>query len=203
MDQELKASLIETYDRHAKERDKSEIEPWKAEERDYFLNLLKKEQKKFLLEIGAGPGRDSKFFKDNGLEVIAIDISTEMVKLCKKKGLKAYVMDFYNLKFYPETFDAVWALNCLLHVPKKNLPKVLEGIRNVLKPNGLFYMGVYGGPDSEGVWEDDHYWPQRFFVFYTDEHIQEVVQEYFELVYFKTIPTGGEIHFQSLILRKK
>jgi hypothetical protein len=45
----------------------------------------------------------------------------------------------------------------MLHVRKADLGFVLEEIKNVLNPSGLFFMGVYGGEDSEGIWEDDIY----------------------------------------------
>jgi len=204
MDYEMKINFAKIYDRYAQDRDKRGPATWKIQERDHFLALLKEEQKKTLLEIGAGTGRDSKFFKDSGLKVISTDMSFEMVRLCRKKELTAFVMDFYNLEFLEESFDAVWALNCLLHAPKKELPKVLKGIRAVLKPTGLFYMGVYGGTEFEGIWEDDFYRPKRFFSFYSDQRIKEVVADFFAILYFKTIPLEkGEPHFQSMILRKK
>ena len=78
-----------------------------------------------LLEIGAGPGHHAKFFQDNGIAVKCIDLSPKMVKLCIDKGLDAQEMDFSRLTFSNDSFDAVWALNCLLHVPKVELPGVL------------------------------------------------------------------------------
>ena len=82
----LRANLILSYNSQAEHRDKSEIEGWKARERAVFLELLKSEDKQSLLEIGAGHGRDSKFFQESGLQVTCIDLSPEMVKLCQQKG---------------------------------------------------------------------------------------------------------------------
>lgn len=203
MNQEWKENLVKTYDRYALERDQSQIDPWKAEERERFLQMLKQAKKSTLLEIGAGTGRDGKFFHDHGFKVVCIDLSPEMVRLCKEKGLSAYVMDFCKLEFLNATFDAVWALNCLLHVTKEELPKVLQGIKAVMKPEGLFYLGIYGGPDSEGIWEEDYYQPQRFFSFYTDEQIQEVVAKHFDVLSFNTVPINETVHFQSMILQKR
>lgn len=203
MNQEWKENLVKTYDRYALERDQSQIDQWKVDERQQFLQMIKKEGKSKLLEIGAGTGRDGKFFSEHGLKVVCIDLSSEMVRLCKEKGLSAYVMDFCKLEFLDGTFDAVWALNCLLHVPKAELPKVLQGVESILKPSGLFYLGIYGGKDSEGIWEQDYYQPQRFFSFYTDEQIQTVVTEYFDLLYFNTVPINDAVHFQSMILQKR
>jgi SAM-dependent methyltransferase len=126
-----------------------------------------------------------------------------MVRLCREKGLKAEVRSFDALGFADGSFDAVFALNCLLHVPKAELPGVLKEIRRVLKPDGLFYMGVYGGPDSEGVWENDSYVPKRFFAMYSDENLQKAVSGTFDIVYFNTEPLReGNPHFQSLVLKR-
>lgn len=195
--------LREAYDRKAQERDSVEISPWKIEERQRFLSLLREEGKRSLLEIGAGTGVYSKFFQDSGLEVIATDLSPKNVRLCREKGLTAYVMDFLELEFPPCSFDAIYALNCLLHVPKRDLPSVLQAIRGLLKPGGLFYLGVYGGKEYEGVYQEDDYEPKRFFSFFPDERIEEIVTRSFELVDFRQVPLkGDEFHFQALILRR-
>ncbi len=201
-DQVIK-DLRRSYDGMAEERDKFQISAWKLEERESFLSLLKTEGKQSLLEVGAGTGHFAKFFQDNGLTVICTDLSPEMVQLCRAKGLTAYTTDFMRLDFPERSFDAVFALNCLLHVPKRDLPQVLAAIRALLRPTGLFYLGLYGGHEYEGVWPEDDYEPQRFFSFHTDEQIRQVVTEYFELLAFKQIPlTGYDFHFQSIILRR-
>jgi SAM-dependent methyltransferase len=134
--------------------------------------------------------------------VTCIDLSPEMVRLCRQKGLNAQVMDVIDLDFSDHSFDAVYALNSLLHVPKNELPTVLQNIRRVLHPNGLFFMGVYGGHDFEGSLENDSYEPKRFFSFHSDEKLKQVVTETFTLLSFKQINSrDGELHFQSLILR--
>jgi len=202
MYQQVTDNLRQSYDRNAAERNGSGIEAWKVKERQYFLEKLQQEGKHNLLEIGAGPGRDSKFFQDSGLDVTCTDLSPEMVELCRAKGLNAHVMDFLSLDFPDESFDAVYALNCLLHVPKQDLGSVLEKIQRLIKPNGLFFIGVYGNEDFEGAWPSDNYTPKRFFSFHTDEGIQKAVTSYFELVYFKTIPVeNNQHHFQAMILR--
>ena len=198
------ADLRAAYDRAVEERENKPILPWKIEERRRFLDLLRQEQKTTLLEIGAGTGRDSLFFQEQGLQVTCTDLSLAMAQHCRQKGLNAQVMDFRHLNFPAESFDAVYALNCLLHVPNSNLPAVLQQIQRVLKRGGLMFLGVYGGRASEGPAQDDTYEPKRFFSSRTDEQIQAMVQPYFQIVSFKVIPLPGEQdeHFQSLILRR-
>jgi len=206
IDNEIKNILSRAYNKKSVDRDQSSIQPWKVKERDVFYSYLKKENKSSLLEIGAGTGKDSLFFNERGIKTFSTDLSPDSVKLCKEKGLEAKVMSFDQLDIPNNQFDSVWALNCLLHVPKKNLNKVLKEIDRVLYSEGLFYMGVYGGENHEGVWEDDFYVPKRFFSFFEDYSIKEVLSEVFEIEYFNCVPkevVGGKFHFQSIILRKR
>jgi SAM-dependent methyltransferase len=203
MRSEIIENICRSYDNHAQDREKDVMQDWKIAPRRDFLNLLQKEGKKTLLEIGAGHGRDSRFFQDNGLCVTAVDISNEMVKLCVNKGINAYQMDFFHLSELEAKFDAVWAMNCLLHVEKAYLEDVFKEINAILKISGLFFMGVYGGEDKEGIWEDDPYTPKRFYSSFSDNEIQRKVSDYFDIVNFNAIETGGKNHFQALVLRKK
>jgi SAM-dependent methyltransferase len=197
--QKIKAA----YNNFAEHRERVEIEPWKFEERERFLALLNRENRISLLEIGAGTGRDSWYFQRQGLEVTSIDFSEEMVRLCKEKGLNAAIMDFTHLDFPRETFDAVYALNCLLHVPKAKLDEVLQRIRDVLRSGGVFFLGLYGGQDREGIWEHDSYEPKRFFSMYEDQAILAIVRRWFVVEDFHTVDMGpNKPHFQSMILRK-
>ena len=202
-DKQRKANLVESYGQKAEERNRSETQDWKVVERASFLSLLQRENKHSLLEIGAGPGRDSLFFHDQGLKVTCIDLSPKMIELCLQKGLDAHIMDMVHLDFEQDTFDAVYALNSFLHLSKNEFPVALKNVRTVLQPGGLFYLGMYGGYDFEGIWEDDSYIPKRFFSFYTDDDLKRALNSLFEIVYFRNLEFDrDQTQFQSIILRK-
>lgn len=137
MYQQVITDLREAYNRGATQREHSEKADWKVVERQHFLDLLQKEGKHSLLEIGAGTGQDSKFFQEQGLQVISTDLTPQMVKYCREKGLTAYVMDFLHLDFPSNSFAAIYSLNCLLHVPSQDLPTVLSKIRDLLQPGAF------------------------------------------------------------------
>ena len=203
MDKQRKADLIKAYNLQAEQRNKIQIEAWKRDERDHFLSLLKIESKQMLLEIGTGHGRDSLYFQEHGLTVTGIDISPVMVKLCRQKGVTAFAMDMIDLEFEHSSFDAVYALNSFLHISKQEFPVAVENVCRVLEPGGLFYLGMYGGVDFEGVWEGDHYIPKRFFSFHASERLKQKLSNWFEIIYFQEIFFGEEeMNFQSIILRK-
>jgi SAM-dependent methyltransferase len=192
--------LVRSYDAGAAERDTMAKEEWKLRERASFAARVRAAGGRRLLEVGAGTGQDSLYFTEQGLAVVATDLSPAMVERCRAKGLDARVMDFLNLDFPAGSFDAAYALNCLLHVPNADLPAVLAAIRGTLVPGGLLFVGVYGGDGQEGVWEPDQHVPQRFFSWRTDEQIQAFARECFEIVDFHVVDLEG-FRFQSLTLR--
>ena len=73
------------------------------------MALLRSEEVRTLLELGAGPGKDGEFFRDSGLEMVCTDLSPKMVALCASKGLAARVIGRSKLDLPPGTFDAGYA----------------------------------------------------------------------------------------------
>ena len=205
MYQDLLPQLRLAYDRAVAERDGKVKALWKIEERARFLSLLLAEEKRTLLEIGAGTGQDSLFFQESGLQVTSTDLSPENVRRCREKGLQAHVAEFRDLGVPAGSFDAVYAVNCLLHVPRGDLQVTLERVRDALQAGGLFYWGQYGGRDSEGVYEGDHYRPKRFFSFLTDEGIRAAARSCLDVVRWRriTLEDEGGLHFQALVLRRQ
>lgn len=203
MHDDVTTRLRTSYDRAVEQRDQHDPEPWKQAYRQAFLEQVQAEQGRTLLEVGAGTGKDSLFFQEHGLDVICIDLSPGMVERCRQRGLRAQAGDIREQGFAPASFDAVYSMNCLLHVPKHELPAVLGEIRRVLRPGELFFLGLWGGQDSEGIWPNDPYEPKRFFSFHTDDGIREAVRPFFQEVSFEAFDAGshGE-HFQRLILRR-
>jgi SAM-dependent methyltransferase len=194
-------ALRESYDARADWRDQISKEPWKLAERQAFGDRLAPGAR--LLEIGAGTGQDSVYFQERGAVVAAADLSPAMVAHCRAKGVDAHVMDFLHLDFPAGAFDAVFAMNCLLHVPNHDLPAVLASIEAVLRPGGLLFVGVYSGDGEEGVFGDDQHVPPRFFSWRTDEQLLGFAAGAgFEVLDFHPVDTGRDFRFQSLTLRR-
>jgi SAM-dependent methyltransferase len=198
--QTVATSLRAAYDGSAAGRSSSERAPWQLTERDAFLDRLKQEGRSSLLEVGAGAGHDSRHFADNGLSVVATDLSPQMVAMCRSRGLEAHVMDVFHLDPALGLFDAAYAMNSLLHVPNSDLHDALVAIRRSLKPGALFYLGAYGGREPfEGVLSTDWHVPPRFFSFRTDSQLLAEVEKLFRVEDFHVVE--DDRHFQALTLR--
>ena len=191
------------YDTDVVRRRNKEMPAWKREERAHFGEMVLRNGKSSRsLEIGAGTGRDAAYYAVRGFEVVAIDVSEQMVLSCQEIGIEAHCMDVLNLSFEPNYFDAVYAMNSLLHIPHQLLPTALQQIKRVLKPKGYLYYGVYGGKRFEGIHKDDWAAIKRFFNYYPDHQIKQIVGEVFELVEFRPISLNQPYHFQSMIWQK-
>ena len=72
-------NTIETYDKIAEEYAKTwgDINLIKKYA-DLFLRFLKGRK---ILDVGCGPGRDSEYFSERGLEVTGIDLSRNFLKI--------------------------------------------------------------------------------------------------------------------------
>ena len=202
----IKENLRNYYNQEAELRNLSEKQGWKNEERKAFLDLIKSEGKQTLLELGAGTGTDSLYFMENSLTVTAIDLSPQMVKKCEEKSIDAHELDYYQVAKLGKKFHSIWAMNSLLHVPKADMPRVLSSIDSVLEESGLFYMGVYGGENSEEEYikkeVSEH---PRFFSSYDKETLYEVLAKHFQIISFQEydVHRGRSYQFQSVIMRKR
>lgn len=96
-----------------------------------------------VLDVGCGVGGPAiRLANATGAEVLGITVSAEQVKrataLAEAQGLSGQVgfqrADVLDLPFPAESFDAVWALESLCHVPDR--PTALKNIARVLRPGG-------------------------------------------------------------------
>ena len=203
------AELRNAYARSASARDQMIKHDWKLEERNAFLARLLNVGATRLLEVGAGTGQDALFFHDNDLDVVATDLTPEMVSRCTEKGLDARVADVLDLGFLDASFDAIWTINCLLHVPTDALGLALAEIARVLRPDGLLYLGVYStDPPFEGLNEDDTHDPKRFFAFRPDDVMLDAVAQRFDVIDFHTFDIPAQtrdrtFRFQSITATRR
>ncbi|MEW5818746.1 MAG: class I SAM-dependent methyltransferase [Cyanobacteriota bacterium] len=164
-----------------------------------FLELLPPGAK--ILDAGCGSGRDSKNFIDNGYKVTAFDASKELAKEASKfLGQDVLPLKFNEISFKDE-FDGVWACASLLHVPKDDFEDSLGHLVDSLKDGGVLYASVKQGEgesvDSKG----------RFFSYYTEDEIKDIVNKRGDLQIEKTWINGDTLNRQgtiwmNLLLRK-
>lgn len=175
---------IQTYNQMAKEYDDETIDFWQRFPRTFFDKFAELVQGK-ILDVGSGPGRDGLLLKEKGLEVICLDASEAMIKLCEEKGLQSVVGDFISIPFKDNSFDGVWAYTSLLHIPKADISRAFNEIRRALKDDGILGLGLIEG-DAEGYREGSEVNMPRWFSFYTKEEVgQLLIKHDFKVLYFE------------------
>lgn len=191
----------EAYDRYADEFNAKfeDISPWMPEI-NRFLRMMPPRGN--ILDIGSGPGSHAKYFKDKGYGVTCIDISPEMVRLCRERGLEAIVMGVENLDFRTSTFDGVWACTSLLHIPKNHLRSALAQIYRAMMPEGIFFLSMKEGT-GEGFREQDKYpGVRRYFSLYSDKKLREVLEVFFHIRHKSKIMFDEQHVFLNYIMQR-
>jgi len=110
-----------------------------------------------ILDLGCGPGRDLKGFKDLGHEPIGLEGAERFVEFARKySDCEVWHQDFLRLQLPVEHFDGVFANAALFHVPSQELPRVLQELRATLKPGGVLFSSNPRGNNEEG-WNGERY----------------------------------------------
>jgi len=155
----------------------------------------------YVLDLGCGSGRDTKYFLDNGYQVDATDGSKELCKIASDySGISVKQMLFEELCDVGK-YDGIWACSSILHLPKDTLYSVLIKMAMALKDDGVVYTSFKYG-DFEGERNG------RFFIDFTIEAFKEYIQDISELQIEEYWITGdvrpgrGEEKWLNLILRK-
>ena len=105
---------------------------------------------KKVLDIGAGNGFVEELLTQNkNIRIFGNDISSAAVKNLKKKFKGEFRKEsIYKMKFPKKTFDAIFVLEVLEHIPPSKVFNVLNKVREILRKKGSFIISV---PTNEGL----------------------------------------------------
>ncbi|KND50650.1 MAG: hypothetical protein ABA06_04285 [Parcubacteria bacterium C7867-001] len=191
---------IDTYNKMAKEYDDETVDFWERFPRTFLDTFIELSGEK-VIDIGSGPGRDGLLLQQAAKEVVCIDASEAMVKLSSERGLKSVLAGFDSLPFENESFDGVWSYTALLHIPKKSVDTPLQEVSRILKPSGIFALGLIEG-DVEEYKESSGVDMPRWFSFYQKDEVVDLCRKHgFEFVHFETFKPGSK-NYLNFIFRK-
>lgn len=165
---------------------------------DKFISFL---SGKKVLDFGCGSGRDTKYFIDKGLDVVAIDGSEELCKRASNyTGINVRRMLFQELSEI-DKYDGIWACSSILHLPKSELKPVIKKMLLALHQNGVIYTS-FKYSEFEGERNG------RYFTDFTLEGFMEYISDIHDVVVEEYWITGDvrqgreEEKWLNLILRK-
>lgn len=156
MDERVRRTLA-SYERNADEySDLHDDRSVVAEQVATFAGVVDGEG---VLDVGCGPGWETATFADCGLDPVGVDLSPAfLARASERTDVPFARADMRALPFAADTFDGVWAMASVLHVPRDEVPDTLREFRRVLVDGGVLYFSVHGDPErdtGEGPYERD------------------------------------------------
>lgn len=98
-----------------------------------------------ILDAGAGAGRDSVAFLQQGFTVTIMEPSAALADIAARNTNHEVLIESFQGLREVEVFDGIWACASLLHVPEWELREVFTRLEYALKPAGvLYYSFKYG-----------------------------------------------------------
>lgn len=102
--------------------------------------------KEKILDLGCGNGRLLQLFRDLEMEYVGVDSSQKLIEIAEQTypNDTFQVAEALDLPFSPNSFDKVFSVAVLHHIPSEKLRlKFLEEAKRVLKPEGLLILTVW------------------------------------------------------------
>ena len=181
----MDSRTIDYYNSNADAYFESTVGADMAALRERFLKLVQPSGR--IIDVGAGSGRDLKYFLDAGFDAEGIDLSCE---LCKKaeaySGAKVMCADV--CEWQPDKkYDGVWANASLLHLPASEIENFVLRLPLILKNGGVAFIsmksGIADGYDDKG----------RFFTNFTEEMMHGILEKSDSLELVDCWRTGDEL----------
>ncbi len=124
-----------------------------------------------VLDLGCGPGMAAARMAVAGHAVDATDATPAMIALARQHpGVNAWLATFDDLTG-SDIYDGIWANFSLLHAPRAAMPGHLATLRALLKPGGLFHIGMKAG---SGEFRDSL---GRLYSYYTEQELSDLIRD--------------------------
>ena len=126
---------------------------WHNDPKQFFISLARYKfvskivkNKKNVLEVGCSDGFNSRIVKQSVLNLDACDIDQNLIKDAKKIRSSKWKINFFVHDFLKKKlskkFDAIYLLDVLEHIDKKNEKIFLKNICCAVKKDGLIIVGI-------------------------------------------------------------
>lgn len=200
-----RAALRDTYNRIADDwLTDHQQDDWSQGGSDAFASLLAPGA--LVLDGGCGPGIKSAYLLRRGLRVVGIDFAPRMIEIAREQAPSGdfRVLDLSEIHHLSETFDGIYLQAALLHIPRQEVPGILDACTAKLHPGGVLYIAVkekkVDRPDEEIRQEDDYGSPyERFFSYFTADELKAGLVERGYQIRYETIHQAGKTRWIQLI----
>jgi SAM-dependent methyltransferase len=104
----------------------------------------------FILDVGCGSGRDLRWMKKQGFDVIGFERSPELAELARENaGCEVIEGDFETYDFSTMFVDAVLLVGAMVHTPYERFAEVFKNITAAISSHGNVLITLKEG---QGDW---------------------------------------------------
>jgi SAM-dependent methyltransferase len=139
-----------------------------------------------VLVAGCGEGRDSRFLRDLGAQVVSFDLSDGMLALARSADPAGTYLqvDLRHAGSIDRRFDGIWACACLYHLTKSEFRACLRTCHQMLRPRGVLFLNLKLGTGERFIDIPREGYPggavsreklagSRFYAFYTRDELAD------------------------------
>ena len=135
-----------------------------------FIRLLKPQET--ILDIGCGSGRDLRWFARMGFQPTGFEQSPSLARLAREHANCPVIEgDFHSYNFSQLQFSALAFVGSLVHLPKEDVPAILQSTCQALAPNGVILITMKEGKGTSSVADG------RIFTLWLREEIEKIFAE--------------------------
>lgn len=150
--QRIMEKTVDYYNNNAISYFNSTIEADMSEAYDRFIKYMKPEG--LIIDVGAGSGRDIKYFMTAGFKVHGIDASEQLCRL--STDYTGTIIRCQTIQSWEPhiKYDGIWANASLIHLPIEDVNGFIKRVPRILSDSGVIYLslkeGLSEGKDEKG-----------------------------------------------------
>ena len=119
--------------------------------RDEFVVLLGAEERRSIVDFGAGPASDGTAFRAAGLRYVGLDLAHGNGLLAAEAGATVVQGSIVSPPFAARSFEAGWSMSTLMHLRAAEAEEAMAAMSRVLHPGSPIVVGLWGGDRRDYV----------------------------------------------------
>lgn len=111
-----------------------------------------------ICDMGCGPGQVARYLKDHSAEVVGLDLSEGMLVEARRLNpdIPFLAGNMLSLSVPDSSWVGIAAFYSIIHIPRPQLPDVIQEFFRVLRPGGMLMLAFHAGDETlhlDSWWE--------------------------------------------------
>jgi len=146
-----RTKLREYYEYEANQRLRQPSTGGRVGFRTRYIEQLVDEQRRSVLDFGAGAGHDGEAFVAAGFRFVGVDLAYGNCRLAAERKVDLVHGSIDSVPVRPASFDSGWSMSTLMHIADAEVPTTLHSMIESLRPDAPMAIGLWGGQAGSQV----------------------------------------------------